>query len=260
MTNYVDIATLLQKGIAKGKLQTIFQAECQNITNQQYASNLQAMFDYALTANPSLFVKLPVAKCDTNNKQAKGYLKQWVNRYLQARDNLAINRPLKVNGDLDPAVIQRISAITNIDTKELSKYLLSHFLYKSIEDINGEILENYLTTILEPLGWYWCAGTIYRAVDFCYLAKDKVILLQIKNKYNTENSSSAAIRNGTKIVKWCRLTKSSQNAGLKTPVANWQALQEIVQNEKANATLQESQYLSYIDQYATKQYTQLTGM
>lgn len=43
-------------------------------------------------------------------------------------------------------------------------------------------------------------------------------------------------------------------------MANWQALQEIVQNKKANSKLQEQQYLAYIDQYATKQYTQLAGV
>jgi hypothetical protein len=69
-------------------------------------------------------------------------------------------------------------------------------------------------------GWIWCSGSLVKAVDFvrppangrgdCYR------LLQVKNRDNSENSSSAAIRDGTNIEKWFR-TYSQR------PDTNWES-------------------------------------
>jgi hypothetical protein len=74
------------------------------------------------------------------------------------------------------------------------------------ENIVGDLLERYLAEKLEPDGWVWCSGAIVRAVDFIKYDKenDKYIKLQIKNRDNSENSSSKAIRDGTDIEHWFR--------------------------------------------------------
>lgn len=73
------------------------------------------------------------------------------------------------------------------------------------ENIVGDILERYIASVLEEFGWVWVAGSIIRAVDFIYKNNEnKWVLLQIKNRDNSENSSSSSIRNGTDIIKWFR--------------------------------------------------------
>ena len=78
------------------------------------------------------------------------------------------------------------------------------------ENIVGKLLERYVAPLLESKGWVWCAGETLRSVDFM---KDEntndVKLLQIKNRSNSENSSSSAIREGTKIKKWYRISSAS---------------------------------------------------
>lgn len=73
------------------------------------------------------------------------------------------------------------------------------------ENIVGELLERYIAQELEPHGWVWASGSVLRAVDFIYPNSDgSFFLLQIKNRDNSENSSSKAIRDGTSIQKWFR--------------------------------------------------------
>ena len=59
------------------------------------------------------------------------------------------------------------------------------------------LLEEYISISVRPYSWIWCNGNVLRAIDFC--SSDGSILLQIKNKSNTENSSSSSIRTGTNI-------------------------------------------------------------
>ncbi|WP_227726520.1 SinI family restriction endonuclease [Yersinia proxima] len=89
---------------------------------------------------------------------------------------------------------------------DLPRVQKEHSFSMGAENIIGELLERYLAHKLEPHGWIWCSGTIVKAVDFVKLnEKDNSwTLLQVKNRDNTENSSSSAIRHGTKIIKWFR--------------------------------------------------------
>lgn len=81
-----------------------------------------------------------------------------------------------------------------------------HLMAMSSENFVGDVLERYLAYKLEPLGWAWAAGQIVRHTDFVYFDKlrNKWLLLQIKNRDSSENSSSSAIREGTEIQKWFR--------------------------------------------------------
>lgn len=82
-----------------------------------------------------------------------------------------------------------------------------HLLSMAAENIVGDLLERYLAKFMEPLGWIWCSGSMVKAVDFIKPSGSKDgnwILLQVKNRDNSENSSSSAIRNGTDIRKWFR--------------------------------------------------------
>ena len=44
----------------------------------------------------------------------------------------------------------------------------------------GLLLERFIASVLEPIGWIWCSGSAVRAVDF--IEPNTGILLQIKNR------------------------------------------------------------------------------
>jgi hypothetical protein len=76
------------------------------------------------------------------------------------------------------------------------------------ENVTGSLLEEYIASVMEPLGWVWCSGKMVKASDFIKFPSvqtGKPHLLQVKNRSNSENSSSSAIRKGTTIDKWHRL-------------------------------------------------------
>lgn len=113
------------------------------------------------------------------------------------------------------------------EAKQLFRY---HVLFKSLENSFGYFLEDFLESILKKFDWVRCHGEIFKGVDFI---NNQGIALQIKNKYNTENSSSSAIRNGTNIKKWNRLNKTRENRVPKIST-NWQELYEIIKENVAD--------------------------
>ncbi|MEN0642313.1 SinI family restriction endonuclease [Alkalicoccobacillus gibsonii] len=178
------------------------------------------------------------------------YFISWCNAYVINRDNPSIESPLKNYGQRDNALTSRVKAATQADDSTLKKYIEGHFLLMSAENKNGVILEEYLAKVLEPYGWIWCAGSTFKATDFCYLDKETV-LLQVKNKYNSENSSSAGIRAGTKILKWHRLNQPQKKFGIGMPLPNWAELQTLVEaDENLAKLLTEEAYLNYIEKYS----------
>lgn len=107
----------------------------------------------------------------------------------------------------------------NVPQENLERAQNEHMLSMGAENLVGELLERYLASVMEPVGWIWCSGATVKAVD---LIKPPVTpegawdLLQVKNRDNSENSSSSAIRNGTDIKKWFRTF--SKRTG-----SNWEA-------------------------------------
>ena len=69
--------------------------------------------------------------------------------------------------------------------------------------------------------------------------------MQVKNRDNTENSSSSAIRNGTEIQKWFRtFSKPSRNRSSNT---NWENFPEAEFRDQ----LSEEGFLQFIRDYLT---------
>lgn len=80
-----------------------------------------------------------------------------------------------------------------------------------------------------------------------------VIRGALKNKYNTENSSSSAIRAGTEIKKWNRLKKPRVATGLDIPIPNCRALTELINaDDILLELLTEENYLEYIRMNSTR--------
>jgi SinI restriction endonuclease len=72
----------------------------------------------------------------------------------------------------------------------------------SAENIQGLLLEEFLAEQLAEYGWYCCWGESVRHVNFCNVDGS---LLQVKNRSNSENSSSSRVRINQPIEKWYRV-------------------------------------------------------
>ncbi|MGF3065774.1 SinI family restriction endonuclease [Facklamia sp. P12950] len=226
---------------------------------EYWLDSIDQLFEYAIKYNPELFVSLHHASED--------YFKKWIRRFLNERLQPATEKKLKTYMELDSALTARVDKVTRASDEDLKKYIYGHAIYMSAENFNGAILEEYLSTILEPIGWIWCSGSVYRAIDFCLLDYDdnenNSVMLQVKNKYNTENSSSSAIRSGTTIIKWNRLNRPD-STDLSKPIPNWENLKQLVlahtnitdkiTEQKINLAvkeLNEDSYLKYIHENST---------
>lgn len=228
-----------------------------SIENEKYRYHLTKLFTFALKYYPELFTNISVNSEENSLEVCKNYLSTWANRYISDRENPSIKKPLKNYSEKDPALVTRVASNTGKDSETLNNYLIGHYIYMSAENMNGAILEEFLADVLEPYGWHWCAGSVYRAIDFCYFPEkkntDDVILLQVKNKYNTENSSSITIREGTSIKKWNRLNRPKAKTGKYNPIPNWDSLVDIIGGTKElSEKLTEENYLDYIQKNTTK--------
>jgi len=108
------------------------------------------------------------------------------------------------------------------------KIKIEHQQSMACENCVGNLLERYLDSKLRNSGWCWCCGELVKAVDFIYKdSKGNWTRLQIKNRNNSENSSSSAIRSGTTIEKWFRTFSLPSNA--RKGNTNWNNLPKPMQ-------------------------------
>jgi hypothetical protein len=136
------------------------------------------------------------------------YVSYFITRYFREREGVVLMRPVSTKSD--PAVDEVITAYENIDRQDLPRICKAHRLSMQAENIVGKLLERYVARLLESKGWVWCAGETVRSVDFITGENGRdVKLLQIKNRSNSENSSSSAVRNGTTIKKWHRINSTT---------------------------------------------------
>lgn len=141
-----------------------------------------------------------------------------------------------VRGPQPPATIpdEMVSKILveyfGVDKKKVETVKTEHLLAMASEGIVGNVLEHYIASVAESHGWTWCSGNMVLAVDFIKEPghrSDPWRMLQIKNRSNSENSSSSKIRKGTAIEKWYRVHATN---GL----TKWDAFPDMVVRSKLN--------------------------
>lgn len=131
------------------------------------------------------------------------YLEKYVKRYYAGRERVIVLKDVQTKPD--PAVDEVLKAYKKVPPADLNRIGEAHRMSMQAENIVGQLLEAYIARLLEKKGWIWCCGETMRSVDFLKDGEgDEIRLLQIKNRDNSENSSSAAVREGTKIEKWYR--------------------------------------------------------
>ena len=142
------------------------------------------------------------------------YIRIQAASFASSRNPKAPQAPTTVPDDMVSVILNEYF---NVDESQLERVKQEHSLSMGAENFVGELLERYLASVLEPRGWVWCSGAMVKSVDFIKppsANQSNWRLLQVKNRDNSENSSSSAIRLGTTIEKWFRTF--SRKAG-----SNW---------------------------------------
>lgn len=151
--------------------------------------------------NPGLS---PSIKASTPDMVAKA----WLRKYNDSYNNRISVRISKPPGTVaDPIVSTIIHArLTGLSIDHLEQIKYAHRLSMSAENIQGLLLEEFLAEQLADYGWHCCWGESIRHVDFCNIDGS---LLQVKNRSNSENSSSSRVRINQPIEKWFRVDANS---------------------------------------------------
>jgi len=243
--------------MAKGKTLSDFSTNITEITNYmntQIASktNLQDLvylFNVAITD----FSNFPGKNGLNEQSTFSDYLDRWIKDYEDGITKLPSKRTANPKSTCDdPSVKQLVKSTQGITQDEVDAQSEHHNLFMSAENIQGALLEEYISMKIRPYGWIWCAGESIHAVDFC--TTNGSYLLQVKNKNNTENSSSSAIRNGTSIEKWYRL-KSKKTGTKYEPVYLWDSLNQIINSNNITGisepcNMSEDDYQNFLKQVA----------
>lgn len=188
-------------------------------------TDLDIIFDVAIN-NEDRFPGINI----TCEKTPKNYIERWVKSYYDAINNPPSQRTAKPKSACtDPAISVIVRATQNMNDNQAAAGEKMHNLFMSAENIQGNLLEEYIASKVRPYGFVWCGGNVLRAIDFCNT--DGSLMLQIKNKSNTENSSSSNIREGTAIEKWYRLGTKTV-AGVKVPDYKWSELNKLISDHR----------------------------
>jgi len=124
-------------------------------------------------------------------------------------------------------------------SNDIERIKREHQLSMAAENMVGALLERYIGLTLEQYGWAWCAGDFIKAIDMIKKNSDGTwTCLQVKNRDNTENSSSSAVRTGTDIQKWARSFS-------KTGLTNWEKFPE----KEVAELLSENAFKEFVKNY-----------
>lgn len=154
-----------------------------------------------LSSDPSMASNPRGGSCPIGSYE---YIRKQAITFSKAR---APKEPARPKTIPDEMVSLALVSYFNVNPKDVERIKTEHSISMAAENIIGDLLERYLASAMEPEGWIWCSGAIVKAVDFIKppsLSGGRWTLLQVKNRDNSENSSSSAIRVGTDINKWHR--------------------------------------------------------
>lgn len=169
-----------------------------------HAGSLELILDF-LETNPEFVSKGRASKKAPFNSEE--WWRKWALKYVNGRE---LRPPSFPKTKSDPVVTHILKNFFDIPDDQLETAIWNHASAMAAENIIGSLLEAYLASHLEPNGWIWCSGETVKSIDFI-LVDDVGDFhpLQVKNRSNSENSSSAAIRDGTSIQKWHRIDATS---------------------------------------------------
>jgi len=135
-------------------------------------------------------------------------LRKWLLQYKKGLEQRASARASEMPGTVPDSIVDDIigTRLPHLGSGDLQRIKFGHRLSMSGENTLGLLLEDYLAGELVLYGWHCCWGATLRCVDFCH---EDGRLLQIKNRSNSENSSSSRVREGTGIQAWYRVVATT---------------------------------------------------
>lgn len=135
-------------------------------------------------------------------------LRNWLLKYKRGVEQRASRRISEMPGTVPDSIVDDIigTRLPHLGIGELNMIRFAHRLSMSSENTLGLLLEDYMAIELAPYGWYCCWGATVRSVDFCH---EDGRLIQIKNRSNSENSSSNRVREDTEIQAWYRVVATT---------------------------------------------------
>ena len=206
-----------------------------NNINPQLANQYACLVKF-LSQNPDL-----AAKSRSSETGSENYIIQQAKYFAQARLPKTPTPPGTVPDEVVSTILVSYFGINPVNIENIK---IEHQLSMSAENMVGDLLERYLASIMEPHGWIWCSGSMVKAVDFIRPRDQQLTsweLLQVKNRDNSENSSSSAIRNNTPIIKWHRTFS-------RTGKTNWSNFPD----HNATNNLSEEGFKSFVVNYLTR--------
>ncbi len=166
---------------------------------------------------------------------SEDYIRRQAENFISSRDPRAPSPPSTVPDEMVSFILDKYF---DVPKNELERAVELHNLSMGAENLIGDILERYIASVVEDHGWVWCSGSIVKAIDFIHKKSNgEWATLQVKNRDNSENSSSSAIRNGTTIEKWFRTFSKKKGD-------NWENFPKIVKVE-----LSEAGFRKFVDSY-----------
>jgi hypothetical protein len=195
------------------KSTAIVQEECEN-RGKTWDISIHSVFS-CVASNPELAPE----NIGTNKDNAESAVKRWVSKYFSGYENRASQRISSLPGTVPDSIIDTIigGRLPHLSKQRIEHIKYAHRLSMSAENVLGLLLEEYLAERLAACSWHCAWGETVKSVDF---VNEDGRLLQIKNRSNSENSSSSRVRNGTNIEKWHRINH-------KTGAYNWGGLNQI---------------------------------
>lgn len=168
-------------------------------TDANYNNDITTIFCTALSNN----LLIPIKEKKVEIVDLREYVIKWVAKYLRGYNNRPSRRTGNPSNTAADTLMKEIyhSLHPQLDEIVVQTVALGHSTMMTIENIVGDMLEEYLSIKLSTHGWKCCWGTTVKSVDFI---NEDGSLLQVKTSDNSENSSSSAIRQGTSIEKWYR--------------------------------------------------------
>lgn len=177
-----------------------------------------------------------------------GGLKILAEKYFSAyRKSDFPTAPTTIPDEIVSIVMQEAYGYQAADSERVK---LEHQHAMSAENCVGSLLERYLDSVLRKNGWHWCCGDFVKAIDFISAdGQGSWMAVQIKNRDNTENSSSSGIRNGTPIQKWFRSFS-------RTGATNWDNLPFSMKGYG----LTEAGFIAFVRSYIESEKIRLHGL
>jgi hypothetical protein len=197
----------------------------------EYTADMTTIFCTALSNS----LLMPIKKKGVEIVILEEYIAKWVKKYLKGYNNRPSRRAGNPSKTVADSLMKEIYQLLHpkLSEKIVQNVAAGHSTMMTIENIVGDMLEEYLSVKLTPHGWKCCWGTTVKSVDFI---NEDGTLLQVKTSDNSENSSSSAIRQGTSIEKWYRRVST------KADTYCWDKLVELTKDK----TISEADFRTFV--------------